>query len=117
MSGRLAGAGIVRDTVEAPDTAGTESSGPVSVTRFQDTVSMEILLKSLDSQYVHICGSCIVSDAAAIVRTADGWEIGGEAVERGPIARLDYFAGREITRLSLVNENLKRTDGLENCRA
>ena len=110
MSGRLAGAGIVRETLETEETA---ESGPVSVTRFQDALSMEILLKSLNSQYVHICGNCIVSDAAAIHRAGDGWEIGGSAVERGPIAKLDYFAGRGITQLSLVNENLKKAEGIE----
>jgi len=110
MGGKLSGVGIVKETVE---TEGTAESGPVSVTRFQDALSMEILLKSLNSQYVHICGNCIVSDAAAIHRNGDGWEIGGTAVERGPIAKLDYFAGRGITQLSLVNENLKKAEGIE----
>ena len=113
MGGRLAGVGIVRETIGTGDAAEAGESGPVSVTRFQDALSMEILLKSLSSQYVHICGSCIVSDASAIVRSGDGWSVGGKAVERGPIAKLDYFADRGITQLSLVNENLKKASGIE----
>lgn len=114
MNGKLSGAGIVKETIETGESAG---SGPVTVTRFQDALSMELLLKSLGTEYVHICGSCIVSDAAAIARTSDGgWAIGGEAVERGPIAKLDYFAGQNILQLSLVNENLRKTEGLETLR-
>ena len=113
MGGKLAGVGIVKETVETADAAEAGESSPVSVTRFQDTLSMEILLKSLNSQYVHICGNCIVSDAAAIHRSGDSWEIGGSAVERGPITKLDYFADRGITQLSLVNENLKKATGIE----
>jgi hypothetical protein len=110
MNGKLSGAGIVKETIETGETA---ESGPVTVTRFQDAISMELLLKSLGTEYVHICGNCIVSDAAAITRTSEGWAIGGEAVERGPIAKLDYFAGQSIRQLSLVNESLRKTEGLE----
>jgi hypothetical protein len=113
MSGKLAGAGIVRETLPQDTAEGTPESGPVSVTRFQDALSMEILLNSLDSSYIHICGNCIVSDAAAIVRTGSGWEIGGETVARGSIRKTDYFTDKPIVQLSLVNENLKSADGLE----
>lgn len=114
MNGKLASAGIVRQTLPAADAQdGTGAPGAVNVTRFQDALSMEILLNSLDSSYVHLCGNCIVSDAAAIVRADGGWEIGGETVERGPVRKTDYFADKPIVQLSLVNESLKSADGLE----
>ena len=99
--------------MSSPVAVWTGAPGAVNVTKFQDALSMEILLNSLDSSYVHLCGNCIVSDASAIVRTDGGWEIGGETVERGPVRKTDYFADKLIVQLSLVNENLKSANGLE----
>lgn len=107
LRGWFSSAGVRQETVTA------ESGGEVSVTSFQDSVSMEILLRSLNSEYVYLCGSRMVSDASVIVRTPDGWEIRGEAIPRGSVSSLRPFQGKGIRQLALINEKLRSLDGVE----
>ena len=99
--------GIRQETVAA------EELGEVTVTAFSDPLSMEILLGSLRSESVYLCGDRLVSDAAAIKYTPEGWTVLGEAVERGPVQKLSSFAGKGITQLALINESLESLDGVE----
>ena len=91
----------------------TEAGGEVYVTSFNSALSLELLLKSLDSDCVYLCGNAIVSDASAIERTETGWAIRGEPVEAGLVDSLAPFAGLELSQLALVNESLRGLEGIE----
>ncbi len=108
MNGWFSGKGITKQTVTTGD------EGEVSITTFSDGLSMEILLKSLNSEYVYICGNKIVSSASAIKRDGSVWSIAGEPVAKGSIDKLSYFEDKEISQLVLVNQSLSDVSGIEN---
>ena len=93
-----------------------EEAVEASVTGFTSQMSMELLLKSMDSRYIYICGNNFVSDARAIERRADGWYLGGAAVERGLIDSLAPFDGTGVTQLALVNGSLTSLEGIESLK-
>ena len=99
--------GVRRETVQ------TEERGEVTVTRFTNRASMELLLRSLESDSLYLCGNALVSDALAIGHGPGGWTLGGETVGRGPIEDLDFLAGLGVTELALINEELSDLDGIE----
>lgn len=91
----------------------TETRGEIVVTTFNSSLSLELLLRSLDGESVYLCGNAIVSDALAIERTEAGWAVNGETMARGPVDSFAPFAGETITQLALVNENLSSLEGVE----
>lgn len=99
--------GVVRQEIT------TAERGEVSVTRFTNRTAMEMLLRSLESDSLYLCGNALVSDALAIEHTADGWAVGGEAVERGLVEDLGFLAGTDVTELALIHENLRSLEGIE----
>ena len=107
LSGRLRSSGIRQETIE------TEEAGEVSVTSFRDPVSMEILLSTLRTEYVYICGNQIVSDASVIQRNNGVWSVNGETIDRGEIRYLTYFKDMTVRQMVLVNENVGDLKGIE----
>ena len=89
-------------------------SGDVSVTAYSDLVSMELMIRTLNTPYVCICGNCIVSDPSVISREGQTWMINGIPEDRGILSNLTLFGDKEIVQLSLINENLTHLSGLEN---
>ncbi len=106
LSGRVSGIGIVQKIVEA-------EAGNVSVTEFNDQLSMKLLLNTVDSKYIHICGNSIVSDPSAIKLLGGEWYVAGEQAGKGIIGSLDPFKSKGLEQLSLVNEKLKDLKGIE----
>ena len=102
--------GIRQETLSSAD--GSE----ISVTTFKDALSMEILLNSLEGEYVHLAGSSVVSDASAVSWSDGTWSIAGTPVERGTVGKLDYFANKGIRQLSLICEDLHDLSGIEALR-
>ena len=98
--------GISKKTVES-------DQGTVSVTEFKDNMSMQILLGSIDSKYVHICGRCVVSDPGAIRLDHGRWYVQDEEMEKGNVDSLTYFSSRDIEQLSLINEKIRALSGIE----
>ena len=107
MNGWFAGKGITKQTVK------TEEGAEVSITTFSDAVTRDLLLKSLGSQYVYICGNSIVSDASVIKRDGQSWTVGGQPSARGSITDLSVFEGQDIKQLALVNQSIRDLTGLE----
>ena len=91
----------------------SEEHGEITVTSFNSGLSLELLLRALDSDCAWLCGSRIVSDAAAIARDEDGWTVAGESAERGTLSSFAPFAGLGLTQLALVNESLESLAGVE----
>ena len=91
----------------------SEEHGEITVTSFNSELSLELLLRALDSDCAWLCGSRIVSDAAAIARSEDGWTVAGEPAERGTLSSLAPFAGLGLTQLALVNESIESLEGIE----
>ena len=108
LNGKVAGVGVDRELVEV---SGQDNTGEVSVTRFKDEVSMDILLNSLEGEYAHICGNCIVSDVSAISYSDGKWLVADNPEEKGSITKLGHFAGKGLKQLSLINENIKKPEG------
>ena len=108
FTGRVPGVGIEQQTVVLP---APDEGREVTVTRFNDGITMEIVLNSLDSEAVFLCGNCVVSDASAIRRETVGWSVLGETVPRGDVKKLDDFTG--ASQLALVNESLTSLEGIE----
>ena len=106
LNGFLGDKGITTKTVEAEETE-------VSVTQFKDNMSMQLLLNTLDSKYVHICGNCIVSDPKAVKYEKDEWTVAGEKVSKGDVNSLTLIKKKDIEQLSLINEKLKDLSGAE----
>lgn len=112
LLGRLEGwfgtaPGVERQTVQ------TLSRGEVTVTRFSSKTSLELMLRAMDSRAVYLCGNALVSDALAIEHGAQGFTLGGEAVERGMLDELDLFADMELEELALVRQSLESLEGVE----
>ncbi len=106
MNGCIRGTGISQTTADS-------ETGEVSITHFNDASSMEVLLNSIHSEYIHICGNNIVSDASIMERKDGRWYISDQPVEQGPVNRLSAFTGKTIRQLSLVNESLQGLSGAE----
>ncbi len=106
MNGCIRGTGISQTTADS-------ETGEVSITHFNDASSMEVLLNSVNSEYIHICGNNIVSDASVMKREDGKWYINGEEIEQGPVNRLSAFSGKKIKQLSLVNESIQGLSGAE----
>ncbi len=103
MSGRISGTGISRET-----SAAGEEGGTVTVTRFSDDLSMQILLKSLNGDALFLCGNAIVSDARGIERKNGVWTVLGKEEPRGSVSdrSLTAFQGLKLTQLMLANERV-----------
>ena len=106
LNGLTEETGISKKTVES-------DRGSVSVTEFKDNMSMQILLGSIDSKYVHICGRCIVSDPGAIRFDHGRWYVQDEEIEKGDVDSLEYFSNKNIEQLSLINEKIRSLSGIE----
>lgn len=105
LNGFFGDKGISTKTVEAED-------AEVSVTEFKDNMSMQILLNTLDSKYVHICGNCIVSDPGAIKYSSGEWLVVGESVKKGDVNSVSLIKKKDLEQLSLINEKLKDLSGI-----
>ena len=106
LNGAIGDKGVTKKIVEAEDTE-------VSVTRFKDNMSMQILLNSLDSRYVHICGNCIVSDPKAVKYENGEWSVAGESVQKGDVNSVSLIKKKDLEQLSLINEKIKSLSGIE----
>ena len=103
--------GKIRHTA-SPRDATSAQQGEAEVTPYSDIVSMELMIRRLDSASVCICGNCIVSDESAVSREGDVWMINGIPEDRGMLDTLTLFGEKKITELSLINQTLSRLNGL-----
>ena len=101
---------ITHETAEIPD------AGTVSVTGFNSDLALEAAMRSLNTQYVFLCGDSLVSDAAAITHGDGGFCVAGEPVKRGRFSDLSWLNGQNITQLALVYVSLTDLTGIDDLK-
>ena len=97
--------------VEQGSAAAADGGEEITFTVFSDAVTRDVLIRSVQSEALYLCGNYMVSSADAITYDG-GWCVLGKPVENGGVEDASLFQGNKaLTQLAAVDQNISDVSG------